>query len=143
MDFNGLQRELRVKLMPSGDELARLAQRKVGVNKRNLVGSFNDYLSELLSEEFEIYKEYEKRCSKEIIRRGLEEGFLTEQENFAKTIEKNYNQIWSFFLSLSQSRKARAGGSFENHVKYLFELLDYPFDRQTILDGKVDYVVEP
>jgi hypothetical protein len=35
----------------------------------------------------------------------------------------------------------RAGGSFENHVKYLFESLNYPFDSQTILDGKVDYVI--
>jgi hypothetical protein len=31
--------------------------------------------------------------------------------------------------------------SFEKHVRYLFELLDYPFERQAILDGKVDYVI--
>lgn len=141
MTFSQFQRAMRSKIMPSGDELAKLTQEKLVVSRRKVKANFNRYLDQLLSLEFKIYKNYEEECSKKIIDEAMGKGLLTDMETFSETFIQNYDKLWEFFLSISQSRKTRAGGSFEKHVKYLFELLDYPFERQSVLNGKVDYVI--
>ncbi len=141
MRFADFQKKLRAEIMPSGDELAHLAQQRLGADKARVEENFNKYLKELLSLEFQIYKEYERKCSAEIIRRAVDEGLLRDTGRLSESTELNSNELFTFFLSISQSRKTRAGGSFEKHVRYLFELLGYPFDRQKVLDGKVDYVI--
>lgn len=48
----------------------------------------------------------------------------------------------SFFTSLFQSRKNRAGGAFETIVTTIFEKLEYPFTAQPDLgESKPDYVI--
>jgi hypothetical protein len=141
MEFEDFQKKLRKDLMPSGDELANFAQQRFKIEREKIKKNFNTYLRGLLSLEFQIYKEHERNCSAKIIKQAIGKGFLKEAGCFSESLKQNYSQLWSFFLSISQSRKARAGGSFEKHVRYLFELLDYPFERQAILDGKVNYVI--
>lgn len=139
--FKEFQRQLRMELMPSGDELARIAQERFPVKKTKVQTNFNLALKRLLELEFDIYKEYEKNCSTKIIEKSINQKLLKDTGSFTESFKENYNALWEFFLSISQSRKTRAGGSFEKHVRYLFELLDYPFDPQTILNGRVDYVI--
>ncbi|MFQ6031535.1 MAG: type II restriction endonuclease [Candidatus Zixiibacteriota bacterium] len=141
MTFSEFQKAIRSKMMPSGDELAKLAQEKFAINRRKVKANFNRHLDRLLSLEFKIYKDYEKECSKTIIDEAMRKRLLTNLETFSETFVRNYDKLWEFFLSISQSRKTRAGGSFEKHVKYLFELLEYPFERQSVLNGRVDYVI--
>jgi len=141
MSFMRLQKELRTKFMPSGNELAKLSQKSFTIDKLKIEEDFNFYLKHLLKLEFEIYKKKEKECSTKIIKEAIKKGFLKDRRSFSSSFKQNYDELWEFFLSISQSRKTRAGGSFEKHVKYLFELLHYPFDTQTVLNGKVDYVI--
>lgn len=141
MDFKEFQRKRRVELMPSGDKLAKLAQKRLPVTKSKVRRNFNLYLRQLIDLEFTIYKKYERKCSAQIIKEAEKQGLLRKSTSLSSLFKSNYNKLWEFFLSISQSRMARAGGSFERHVRYLFELLNYPFDRQSVLNGKVDYVI--
>lgn len=133
--------KLRVDLMPTGDELAKMAQSRYKITKSKIEKQFGSYLHKLMNLEFQLYKEKEVDCSSKIIEKAVKKKLLIDTGKFANSFARNYDNIWKFFLSISQSRKSRAGGSFENHVRYLFELLGYPFDTQTILDGKVDYLI--
>lgn len=139
--FLEFQKECRKELMPSGESLAKLAQKRCGSTASKVKADFNSCLKKLLDVEFEIYKEKEKECSAKIIREAEKKGLLKKTSSLASSFKYNYDAIRDFFRSISQSRMTRAGGSFENHVKYLFELLKYPFDTQTVLNGKVDYVI--
>lgn len=47
----------------------------------------------------------------------------------------------TFFLSLAQSRKSRAGRSFEAIHNALFKELSYPFDEQKVINGKPDFIM--
>jgi hypothetical protein len=46
-----------------------------------------------------------------------------------------------FYLSLAQSRKARAGSTFEGILRGLFRRCDYPFQEQCIVNGKPDFLM--
>lgn len=129
--------------MPSGDELARISQKRFSIEKSTVQIKFNLYLKKLLALEYEIYKEYERDCSSKIVEEAVNRKLLKDNGSFSQSLvdKDNYENLWEFFLSISQSRKTRAGRSFEKHVRYLFELLDYPFDTQSILNGRVDYVI--
>lgn len=61
-------------------------------------------------------------------------------------IKKNggidFNELDMFFLSISQSRKSRAGKAFEYIIEEMLNRLGYPFSDQVIIDGaKPDYVM--
>ena len=127
--------------MPKGNELAEFAQEKVKINKNVLEKKFNNHLKQLIDIEFEIYQDWEDKCSIEIIKEAIRKNLIKDAGNFENTLIKNYELIREFYLSISQSRKSRAGKSFENHVKYLFNLLDYPFETQTQLNGIIDYLI--
>lgn len=141
MTFKEFFKVQRKKLMPCGENLAEQAQKNFQIDRRRIKEKFNLYLRGLLNLEYEIYKRYEKNCSFKIIGEAIKQKLLKESKSFLKTFKANYDNLLEFFISISNSRKARAGGSFEKHVRYLFELLDYPFERQKILNGKVDYII--
>ncbi len=141
--FSEFQKEIRRKFMPSGEKLAELAQKKLAI--KNAKKKFNLYLRKLLDIEFELYKEFEKKCSIKIVKEALDRKIMKlppgdSKNSFCRFFKRHYEDFWSLFLSISQSRKTRAGGSFENHLKFLFGKLDYPYDTQTALNGKVDYL---
>jgi hypothetical protein len=52
-----------------------------------------------------------------------------------------FKELDSFFLSLANSRKIRAGSAFQNTIRELFKKLNYPFDEQREIDGKPDFVL--
>lgn len=141
MTFKEFQKQLRVEYMPSGDVLAKITQERFPVEKYKVQTNFNLYLRNLLNLEFEIYNEYERDCSTKIVEEAVNRKLLKDAGSFSQSLKDNYDDLWEFFLSISQSRMTRAGRSFEKHVRYLFELLDYPFDTQSILNGRVDYVI--
>ncbi|MCG3148099.1 MAG: hypothetical protein PCFJNLEI_01541 [Verrucomicrobiae bacterium] len=52
-----------------------------------------------------------------------------------------FEELNSFFLSLTQSRRTRAGKTFEETIKGLFRRCDYPFEEQCIINGKPDFLM--
>ncbi len=142
-NFSEFQKEIRRNFMPSGEKLAELAQKKLVI--RDVENNFNYYLRELLDIEFELYKKFEKKCTIKIFEEALNKKIVkfpkgNFKQSFLRFFEHHYDDFWNLFLSISQSRRTRAGGSFENHLKFLFSKLDYPYDTHTLLNGKVDYL---
>lgn len=142
-DFNNFQKTIRGQFMPSGEQLAEIAQKKLEMT--DVETNFNSYLKQLLLIEFDLYKKFEKQCSVKIFVEAFNKKIFVIpkanfQEAFSDFFDKYYNDFWNVFLSISQSRKTRAGGSFERHLKYLFSRLDYPYATQTQLNGRVDYL---
>jgi hypothetical protein len=134
-DFNDFQKTIRGQFMPSGDELAELAQKELKI--KNVEQNFNKYVRELLIIEFELYNIFEKECSIKIFNEAFKRKiFKMPKDNFKESFldffSNYYYDFWSLFLSISQSRKTRAGGSFENHLKFLFSKLDFQYVSQTI-----------
>lgn len=127
--------------MPSGEDFANLALQGYSFDKSKIQERFNVILKDLVNLELEIYERHEKNCSMKIIEEAIKKGLLYEAGSFIEFFEQNYIKLREFFKSIFQSRVERAGGSFERHVSYLLELLGYPFDKKSILNGKVDYLI--
>ena len=62
--------------------------------------------------------------------------------NYYKTKpEDPFTELKAFFMSISQSRKVRAGKVFETIIATLFKKCKYPFDEQIIINGKPDFLL--
>lgn len=93
--------------------------------KRN----FSTLVEELQIEAYEKYKEFERKAWDDIV--GQDKHAL-----YGRLAEFD-----SVFLSLSQSRRARAGSTFEAIIHALFKRLGYPFDEHPILNGVPDFIL--
>lgn len=143
----------RSALMPSPKEMAEFARKEFlarhvpddSFEPGYLKKHFDNIIEELLGIEWELYQKKERRVNIQL----LTELFRTEINKLVsftpaqveKLIKGKFDLLNEFFSSLAQSRKVRAGGSFENHVRYLFELLNYPFDKQQTVNGKPDFIL--
>ncbi len=58
-----------------------------------------------------------------------------------QVIANHFKEFDRFFLSLAQSRKPRAGSTFEGIIKDLFKKLKYPFAEQQVINGKPDFLM--
>ena len=56
-------------------------------------------------------------------------------------ISSMFGEFDKFFLSLTQSRRPRAGIALEVILKTLFRRLGYPFDEQQVINGKPDFLM--
>jgi hypothetical protein len=68
-------------------------------------------------------------------------GSTTDRNSMLQLLEEHFLDFDAFFLSLAQSRKARAGKTLEFFVGGLLEQLQYPFTPQPDLGGKPDFVL--
>jgi len=145
-DDSELLKEFR-KNMPTPDEVAKaaidsgLAGRKGGPEyiKKN----FSKLVEELEGAAYKTYLSAQKSAWKKGVRRycqaNLKSGVgLEEMTGF---IAEHFEDFDDFFMSVSQSRKARAGSTFEDIIKELVRRLDYPFDEQQIINGKPDFLM--
>jgi len=57
-----------------------------------------------------------------------------------RLVADNARALNQFYLSMSQSRKVRAGGAFESYFETLFRNLGYPFERENLVNGTPDFV---
>lgn len=64
----------------------------------------------------------------------------TTPEAFADVIGEHFYALDKFFLSRTQSRRARAGGALEALLHAFFDKLGYPFEPQPRIDGNPDFV---
>jgi hypothetical protein len=145
-------RKLRPNYIPPSEEVVRKAFKRLGITKwspqnptgkkpQEVIERFNDYLKMGFEETLRVLEEYEEKfyskiIFKELCQRRSRELDLLAQVTFSpsdfayKTLRMFYPDLWSIFLSRSQSRKARGGSDFEYQVRYLLELADIPFEPQ-------------
>jgi len=98
--------------------------------------NFDSLLEDLLDIEYICFQEYEKVVNSQKVVDILGRNPLSTNRVLAK-----FNDLYGLFLSMAQSRKSRAGISFESHVTFLFKKLGYPHDAQPIVNGKPDFIM--
>ncbi|MBU0706247.1 hypothetical protein KJ657_04775 [Patescibacteria group bacterium] len=127
-------------VMPTPTELGEIARKILEKSKKltpaRVKANFDMLLEELLAIEYICFQEYEKVVNSHKVMTLLGNGALN-----AKKVQSKFNDLYGLFLSMTQSRKARAGISFESHVTFLFEKLNYPHDAQPIVNGKPDFIL--
>lgn len=108
-----------------------------------LKANFSRLIGDTENRAHEIFKEHQKRCGTRALLEffGLDRGMVPATPDFVKAVEDSFEELNSFFLSLAQSRKARAGKAFEDIIRRLFKALKYPFDEQIIINGKPDFLL--
>jgi restriction endonuclease EcoRII-like protein len=106
--------------------------------------NFSGLIAGLQERAYQLYLDSEKQaCGKAVVDHLVAE---LGQEPAAGVIfdflHANFGGIDKFCLSLTQSRRPRAGKTFELSVSSLFEKLEYPYAEQIEVDGsKPDYVL--
>jgi len=94
---------------------------------------------------YSVYLESQLNYGKEIISSFvqdlIDENEITSISDVPSVIGSYFEAFDRFFLSLSQSRKTRAGSTFESILNALFQRLGYPFAYQQVINGKPDFVM--
>lgn len=84
---------------------------------------------------------YGKNVLSKFVFELIEANEITDLSNAPKIIGEYFNAFDRFFLSLSQSRKSRAGNTFEKIHNTLFQRLGYPFAYKQVINGEPDFVM--
>ena len=126
-----IQKAIQEKVVPPNDSPEYIKE------------NFSQLVEELQINAYNIYLESEKIVGKSAIKKLLLERTT---ENAGKNdvimaVGDMFNDLDRFFLSLTQSRRVRAGSAFEIVLKTLFKSLDYPFDEQQVINGKPDFLM--
>jgi hypothetical protein len=137
------------------------------MEKTQVRKNFDNLLFEVLIEEWNVFQRYEKELYKskvipsifDLIESNDQEFPISQNiiKNISNAIEQNRskNSKWyitflseslfeyfeALFQSIHQSRRTRAGGSFQYQVENLFNLAGFPFSKQTRLNGPVDFLL--
>lgn len=105
--------------------------------------NFSRLVEELQIDAYNLYLKAEEEEGIKAIRKRLEEKTSTEPTvaEVMETASGMFKELNSFFLSLTQSRRTRAGKAFEVILNTLFKRLEYPFAEQQIINGKPDFLM--
>lgn len=105
--------------------------------------NFSKLVGEIEEKAYEVYLRSQKRAGEYALERYLSKIIppLASAGKAAGLAAREFENLDRFFLSLAQSRKARAGAAFEDIIKTLFKRLDYPFDEQQVINGKPDFLM--
>jgi len=122
-------------LIISNEDVYKIATRRVlkkhGLKPADYPKRFSTLVDEIGREAYALYLSEEERSGERVLR-----------EFFRKSKTRGiFKKLDRFFLSISQSRKTRAGKAFEEIIKALFRKCDYPFDEQRVINGKPDFLM--
>lgn len=127
------------------EEASKIITGRFNYNKEQIKLNFDDLPDATHDEIYKIYLKYEQAYGEKVftlfIKHLVYSKQITSLSQTGKVLGENFKLFDSFFLSLAQSRKARAGKSFEAIHNALFKKLDYPFDEQKIINGKPDFIM--
>lgn len=109
----------------------------------HIKNNFSTLIGDIQGSAHAIFSEHQKQHGTLALLKffRLEKGFIPTTPNFIEAVQNSFEDLNSFFLSLAQSRKARAGKAFEDIIKRLFKALEYPFDEQIVINGKPDFLL--
>lgn len=107
--------------------------------KRN----FSKIIDLVGEEAYDIFLKEQETAGKRAVRIYFEDMVPAKcsREDFLGIISGSFREFDRFFLSLAQSRKPRAGSTFELIIKQLFRKLNYPFAEQQVINGKPDFLM--
>lgn len=146
MDNNRLTEEFR-KTISTPDEIAKaaiargLAGRKG--SEKYIKNNFSSLVEKLQIAAYRIYQAEEQVAWKKSIKAYVEAGLgkSTNLDGIVAFFQNRFKDFDSFFLSITQSRRSRAGSTFEDIIRSLFKKLNYPFAEQQVINGKPDFLM--
>jgi hypothetical protein len=112
------------------------------VTPHQIKSKFSHYVQEIEQTAYKVFLEAQQLAAKRAIKKyfeGKSKGLETNK--IIQLMADSFTLLDRFFLSLGQSRKARAGSTFEAIIKHLFRKLNYPFDEQQIINGQPDFLL--
>lgn len=135
------------KSIPVAGEISKMAiLRGLSGEKKSpryIKSNFSSLVINLQSDAYAIYLSEENKAWKKAIRYYCKQSIQKKAklDVLISFLQENLRDFDSFFLSLSQSRRARAGSAFEEIIRVLFKKLGYPFTEQAVIDGKPDFLM--
>ena len=118
---------------------------KYHYSKEQIKLNFDTLFNETQGEIYKVYLKYQYEYGKQVLCAFSDHLIIKEElktlSQFGTILGKNFSLFDAFFLSLAQSRKSRAGKSFESIHNALFKELGYPFDEQRVINGKPDFIM--
>jgi len=105
--------------------------------------NFSNLVEELQIDAYRIYLDEERRAGTRAIETNIKKKLDSSStvDDVLQTIASMFPHLDKFFLSLTQSRRARAGLAFEIILKTLFKKMHYPFEEQQVINGKPDFLM--
>ena len=107
--------------------------------------NFDTIINNIEKEAYRLYLICEEIYGKEVFSAFIEYLNRSRRINSILELQDSLGEYFysfdKFFLSLSQSRKARSGKTFESITNNLFKSLNYPFDEQIVINGKPDFLM--
>ncbi|MGH8273651.1 MAG: type II restriction endonuclease [Gammaproteobacteria bacterium] len=129
---------MRASIMPSSTEFAALAQEAWLVENHEqtidpwLVHNPGDVIMRISRDiEYALYKRAEKR-----FRAAQVLQTLSLHHDLSAAVVRGFPDLAATFMSAAQTRRSRAGKSFENHVARVFEDGHIRYEEQAILDKR-------
>lgn len=124
--------------MPQPKELAEQAQKEylaeTGLNELNpfSIEAPGDVVMRISRDlEYRLYKRSELR-----FRASQALAILAKESNLVESVVRGYATLDALFLSASQTRKSRAGRSFETHLSTMLRSAQIRFEEQAVTGGR-------
>ena len=106
--------------------------------------NFSQLIETLQVDAYNLYLECERELGGKAIRQHIVDELhgRVEVQAALDAAEKSFHEWDRFFLSLTQSRRSRAGTAFQEIMSALMDKMGYPFEAQPVLtDSKPDFVM--
>jgi hypothetical protein len=147
-DLKDFAEKQGIKLLDQAD-IIRKAQKALADKYHFSPTQIKEHFDQLIEESekvaYEIYKQYEKTYGEDVIiamtQHLIDTKEISRLEDLPTVMKKYYKVLDDFYLSLANSRKSRAGKTFEKIHNGLFKILKYPFEEQVKIDGKPDFLM--
>lgn len=147
-DLKSFAKDRGIEMPPQkkiADEAAKIITAKLEYSREKIKKNFDFLLQETEKETYRVYLKYQSQYGEAVLKAFLDtlvsKGELSNLKHAGTVLGLYFEVLDKFFLSLSQSRKARAGISFEDFHNALFKELAYPFDEQRVINGKPDFIM--
>lgn len=148
IDLKRFAEESGIEIAPQSEIVEEALRRIIsgyGSDSSVLKENFDDAVSRSETLAYEIYlqkeKQYGRRVFLEFARHLSATGEIRTADDLGRVLCDHFTSLDHFYLSLAQSRKARAGKGFEDIHNTLFSRLGYPFTAQAVINGKPDFIM--
>lgn len=130
---------------PSGiaDKAVKRVLGDTGGDPAYITENFSELVEQLQITAYDIYLEEQEKTGQRVIQEYLQTNIpeSADRDEIITEAAAAFDELDKFFLSLTQSRRQRAGVAFEDIIETLFKRLNYPFDEQPVLNGQPDFVL--
>lgn len=135
------------KDVPPPSDVALQAIKTKLTHKRNtakyIKQNFSGLVEDLQIKAYGIYFKAEKAAGCKTIEAALSKriGQKPTIKSVISEVGSMFAELDRFYLSLTQSRRQRAGSAFETILHVMFKKLGYPFSEQQLINGKTDFLM--